>query len=175
VTKDASAPTVPPVVRRMTRDDAPACDAIVASLPYHFGDEDGRRQCARTVREQEGLVACDPGGAVIGFLTFARHFDASAEITWMAVRADRRRRGIGGALIQRLCDVLRAEGRTLLLVFTVSPSDDGPEPDDGYGATRRFYERAGFHLARDVPELWPGDTAVLLIRSLAGPSQRAPA
>jgi ribosomal protein S18 acetylase RimI-like enzyme len=154
------------VVRPLSASDAQACDGIVAGLPYHFGDEDGRRQCARAVREQAGLVACDSEGEVVGFVTFSLHFEDSAEITWMAVRADRRRRGVGGTLIEHLSGELRAGGRRLLLVFTVSPSDEGPEPEDGYGATRRFYERMGFLLARDVPELWPGDTAVLMIRAL---------
>ena len=153
-------------VRALSRSDAGACDAIVASLPYHFANADGRRDCARAVREQNGFVACDERGGVVGFLTFVRHFDASAEITWMAVHADHRRRGLGSALIDELCARLRSERRRLLLVFTVSPSDPDPEPDDGYGSTRRFYDSMGFLLARDVPELWGGDIAVLMVRPL---------
>jgi ribosomal protein S18 acetylase RimI-like enzyme len=153
-------------IRPLSPSDASACDAIVASLPYHFANAGGRRECARAVREQDGLVACDDAGAVVGFVTVARPFEASAEITWMAVHADSRRRGFGGALIDELCAQLRAERRKVVLVFTVSPSDPGPEPDDGYASTRRFYASAGFVLARDIPELWPGDTAVLMVRPL---------
>jgi ribosomal protein S18 acetylase RimI-like enzyme len=104
--------------------------------------------------------------AVVGFLTLQRHFDHAAEITWMAVHARHRRRGIGRDLIDRLCGDLVAEGRRLLLVLTVSPSDMGEEPPDGYQATRAFYQAMGFILARDLPELWPNDTAVLLVRPL---------
>jgi ribosomal protein S18 acetylase RimI-like enzyme len=97
-------------------------------------------------------------------------FDEAAEITWMAVRADRRRGGFGHALIERLTDELRAMGRRTVVVLTVSPSDPGPEPDDGYQATRAFYRSAGFILARDLPREWDGgDTAVLLVRSLGEP------
>lgn len=39
---------------------------------------------------------------MIGFLTVAHHFEAASEITWMAVHADHRDRGVGRALIRRL-------------------------------------------------------------------------
>jgi ribosomal protein S18 acetylase RimI-like enzyme len=153
-------------VRQLASDDAAACDAIVAGLPYHFGIEQGRRDCAAAVRRDPGLVAVD-GGEIVGFLTYVARFDEAAEITWMAVRADRRRGGIGHALIDRLTDELRTMGRRTLLVLTVSPSDPGPEPDDGYQSTRAFFRSTGFVLARDLPREWDGgDTAVLLVKSL---------
>jgi ribosomal protein S18 acetylase RimI-like enzyme len=94
--------------------------------------------------------------AVVGFLTLQRQFDQAAEITWMAVHARHRHHGVGRALIERLCQDLAAEGRRLLLVLTVSPSDPGEEeePPDGYQATRAFYQAMGFILARDLPNLW---------------------
>jgi ribosomal protein S18 acetylase RimI-like enzyme len=154
-------------IRALAPDDAAACDAIVAGLPYHFGQEQGRRDCAVAVRRDPGLVAVE-GSEVAGFLTYVHRFDEAAEITWMAVRADRRRRGIGHALIERLTEDLEAAGRRIVLVLTVSPSDPGPEPDDGYQSTRAFYRSAGFVLARDLPREWDGgDTAVLLVRTLA--------
>jgi ribosomal protein S18 acetylase RimI-like enzyme len=152
-------------VRPLRAEDAERCDRIVASLPYHFGQEDGRRECARAVRAQPGLVAVEDG-TLVGFLTVQHHFDHAAEITWMAVHADHRHRGVGRALVGRLCRDLAAEGRRLLLVLTVSPSDPGPEPPDGYQATRAFYRSVGFLLARDLPGLWPNDTAVLLVQPL---------
>ncbi len=154
-------------VRSLEPEDAAACDAIVAGLPYHFGQEQGVRDCAAAVRRDPGLVAVE-GREVVGFLTYVHRFDEAAEITWMAVHADRRRRGIGHELIDRLVDELEAAGRRTLLVLTVSPSDPSPEPDDGYQSTRAFYRSAGFVLARDLPREWDGgDTAVLLVRSLA--------
>jgi ribosomal protein S18 acetylase RimI-like enzyme len=153
------------LIRPLHPDDADSCDRIVASLPYHFGQEDGRRECANAVRGQPGLVAV-LDHTVVGFLTLQRHFDHAAEITWMAVHALHRHRGVGRALIDRLCGDLAAEGRRLLLVLTVSPSDPGWEPSDGYQATRAFYQAMGFILARDLPELWSSNTAVLLVRPL---------
>lgn len=147
-------------------EDADACDGIIAGLPYHFADEQGRRDCAAAVRRDPGLVAIN-GGEVVGFLTYVPRFDEAAEITWMAVRADRRRRGIGHALIDRLVEQLAGEGRRVLLVLTVSPSDPGPEPDDGYQSTRAFYRSTGFVLGRDLRGEWDADTAVLMVRALA--------
>lgn len=154
-------------VRPLVPADAPACDGIVAGLPYHFGLEEGRRMCAAAVREQDGLVAVEDG-AVVGFLTWQPRFDEAAEITWMAVRADRRRRGIGHALIDRLARDLAAAGTRILVVLTVSSSDPGSEPADGYQTTREFYRQTGFVLARDLRGEWDSDTAVLLVRSIEG-------
>jgi ribosomal protein S18 acetylase RimI-like enzyme len=153
-------------IRALRPEDADACDRIVLGLPYHFANEDGRRECAAAVRRDAGLVA-EEGGEVVGFLTYVRRFDEAAEITWMAVRSDRRRRGIGRAMIDRLVEQLIAEGRRILLVLTVSPSDPGSEPDDGYGSTRAFYRSTGFVLGRDLRGEWDADTAVVMVRTLA--------
>jgi ribosomal protein S18 acetylase RimI-like enzyme len=158
--------TVPHLlIRPLRASDAKCCNQIIASLPYRFGQEDGRQECALAVRSQPGLAAM-LDEAVVGFLTLQRHFDHAAEITWMAVHASHRHHGIGRALINRLCQDLAAEGRRLLLALTVSPSDPGWEPPDGYQATRAFCQAMGFVLARDLPGLWPKDTAVLLVRPL---------
>jgi predicted N-acetyltransferase YhbS len=106
-------------IRSLAPPDAAACDAIILGLPYHFGDPGGREECARAVRRDRGLVAV-AGGEVVGFLTVVHHFPASAEITWMAVRADRRGGGIGGQLIEHLCAALADEGCRLVLVLTLS-------------------------------------------------------
>jgi ribosomal protein S18 acetylase RimI-like enzyme len=152
-------------IRPLAPEDAEACDAIVLGLPYHFGNERGRVDCAAAVRQDEGLVAVREG-EVVGFLTIVRRFDEAAEITWMAVRSDLRRLGIGRALLARLVERLAAEGRRMLLVLTVSPSDPGPEPDEGYGSTRSFYRSNGFVLVRDLPREWESDIAVLMVRAL---------
>jgi ribosomal protein S18 acetylase RimI-like enzyme len=154
-------------LRRLAARDGEACDAIIATLPYHFGDEEGQRQCAAAVRSQQGLVAEDDG-EVVGFVTVEPRFDECAEVTWMAVRADRRRMGVGRALLDRVAADVRAKGRRFLLVLTVSPSDGPDEIPDGYQATRAFYEANGFVLARDFPGYWTSeDTPVLMVRPLS--------
>ena len=106
---------------------------------------------------------------VVGFLTVAHHFEAVSEITWMAVHARHRGQGIGRALVGRLTGRLRGEGRRLLLVLTVSSLEEEPGVADGYQRTRAFYRSVGFLPARELPDLWPGDKALLLAMPLDGP------
>jgi GNAT superfamily N-acetyltransferase len=153
-----------PRTRYLEERDAPACDEIVLGLTYHFGDEQGRRDCAAAVRFQRGLVAED-GDRVVAFLTFEPRYDDAWEITWMAVRGERRGHGIGRALLDRLAVDAVAAGKSFLLVLTLSPTEPDEIPD-GYQATRAFYRSNGFVLARDFPGYWPGDVPVLLIRAL---------
>ena len=130
----------PAMIRPLGTSDGTACDAIVASLPDWFGLEEGIRECAEAVRTQPGLVA-EVDGEVSGFLTIARPYPQTPEISWLAVHARDRRRGIGRALIAALSDQLRTHGDRLVLVKTLSDrTDPGPE----YAETRAFYLAMGF-------------------------------
>lgn len=153
-------------VRPLRPVDGPACDAVVASLPYHFGLESGREACAAAVRSQDGLAACT-GGEIAGFLTWRPWYRASREITWMAVHANRRGEGIGRALLEHLA-AESAERARYLVVTTLSEATPEPGVADGYARTRRFYERNGFEPVWD-PEGWwnDADQAVVMVRRLA--------
>ena len=155
--------TGPCSVRPLTPGDAEACDAIVASLPYHFGDANGRAACAEAVRTSAGLV-CEAGGRVAGFLTWRSWYERAVEITWMAVSAERRRQGVGGALIEALAARL-SPGARYLIVTTLAETTPEPGVADGYGGTRRFYEDHGFEPVWE-PDGWWSDRnqAVLMIR-----------
>lgn len=152
-------------VRPLTPADAPGCDAIIASLPYHFGDAGGRASCARAVRSSPGLVACS-GERPIGFLTSRSWYATSTEITWMAVHAEWRRRGIGRELLEALIVDLPGDIRHLV-VTTLSRAMPEEHLDDTYAGTRRFYQQNGFEPIWE-PEGWWSDEnqAVLMIRRL---------
>jgi GNAT superfamily N-acetyltransferase len=152
-------------IRPLTAADAGACDAIVASLPYHFGLAAGRAACARAVREQDGLVAADEGG-VAGFLTWRPWFGAAREITWMAVNAKRRGTGLGRALLDRLA-ADSAPATRYLIVATLSEAVAEPGVEDGYERSRRFYRRNGFEPVWEPAGWWNAENqAVLMIRPL---------
>jgi GNAT superfamily N-acetyltransferase len=152
-------------VRPLEPRDAPACDAIVASLPYHFGDEHGRELCAAAVREQAGLVAT-AGADPIGFVTWRPWYAAAAEITWMAVGAGERRRGVGRLLVDELAKGLPAAAR-YLVVTTLSEATPEPGVEDGYAGTRRFWKRCGFEPVWDPAGWWNDENqAVVMIRAL---------
>jgi ribosomal protein S18 acetylase RimI-like enzyme len=151
------------VIRPLAPTDAEACDAVVLTLPYHFGHEGGRAECARAVRTQSGLVAVEEG-EVVGFLTLGRHDPRSAEITWMAVRADRRRHGLGRGLIERAAADLARDGVELLSVLTMAESEPEERETDNYADTRAFYRALGFVALRELAlEGWD-DRAVILVR-----------
>lgn len=154
-------------IRRLTIEDADTCDQIILSLPYHFGYESGRQECAHAVRTSEGLVAV-VNQQVVGFLTLRRHFDTTTEITWMAVHAQHRRQGIGRALIQHLRQDLQDQGSLLLIVTTLAPSYDEGNVADGYHGTRMFYKAQGFIPACELPRFWSvdSDPALLLVMPL---------
>jgi ribosomal protein S18 acetylase RimI-like enzyme len=152
-------------IRSLTPDDADGCDAVVASLPYHFGNERGIEACATAVRREEGAIATIDG-EVAGFLTFVHHVPESAEITWMAVHADHRREGIGRSLIEHTTSTLSARGTRFVYVLTLGPSV--PEDvEDGYEGTRMFYRAVGFIPLGELDlRSWDDERALLLVRSL---------
>lgn len=156
-------------IRALAIGDAEACDGVIASLPYHFGVAEGVRAAAEAVRSEAGLVAM-VDGELAGFLTIERHFAGTAEITWMAVHANRRGQGVGAALIAWLREQLIAEGRQILLVFTAAAAEDDSRVADNYERTRRFYRSQGFIPAREFSDLWPRQPALLLIMSLSSPT-----
>ena len=61
------------------------------------------------VRSQPGLVA-ELDGSVVGFLTLARPYPTTPEISWLAVHARDRRRGIGRALIDESATAVEPTG-----------------------------------------------------------------
>ena len=142
-----------------------ACDAVIASLPYFFGDPDGVRDCARDVRSQGGFVAT-AGDGIVGFITLLDHNDESAEITWMAVHAEHRRNGIGHRLMDAVVDDAKSRGVRMLCVLTLGPSVP-EEPGDNYEGTRAFYRANGFVPLRELQlSTWNDSHALMLARAL---------
>jgi ribosomal protein S18 acetylase RimI-like enzyme len=161
VAVDTPAYREPVEIRPLAPTDAEVCDAIVAGLPAWFGSDRGIRDCAEAVRSQDGLVAV-ADAEVVGFLTWEGRQPGVAEITWMAVRSDTRRRGVGRALLSLLAARLRDEGVTRLDVKTLSDRDPYPP----YAETRAFYAANGFTKVAELDIWGPENPAVLLSRLL---------
>ena len=60
-------------------------------------------------------------------------------------------------------------------MLTVSSLEEEPGMVDGYQRTRAFYQAVGFLPARELPDLWLGDKALLLAMPLdaARPGEEA--
>jgi GNAT superfamily N-acetyltransferase len=157
----------PLTIRPLEPADAPQCDAIVASLPYHFGDEQGREMCAAAVRRQAGLIAAK-GGPPVAFVTWRPWYAAAIEITWMAVHAGERRNGIGRALVEALIGKSQPAMR-YAVVTTLSEATPEPGVEDGYAGTRAFWQRCGFEPLWEPAGWWNEvNQAVVMIRPLNG-------
>lgn len=157
-------------IRPLEPRDAPACDAIVASLPYHFGDDHGIELCAAAVREQTGLVAtvadAPVADAPVAFVTWRHWYGTAAEITWMAVRAGERRTGIGRMLVEAFFAGLGHDVR-YAVVTTLSEATPEPDVDDGYAGTRAFWRRCGFEPVLDPAGWWNDENqAVVMVQQL---------
>jgi GNAT superfamily N-acetyltransferase len=146
--------------------DAAGCDAVIRSLPYFFGDEDGIRACAEAVQTQTGWVARD-GDEVVGFATTALASRRCQEITWLAVRAERRRSGVGRLLVEQVAAAAAAAGAPLLCALTLGPSVDETGVEDGYEGTRKFWARVGFLPVKELSlRTWNDEFALLMVRVL---------
>ena len=154
-------------VRPLAAEDLGACQAIVRGLPDYF-TSDVPANVARDAGLHGGWVITD-GAAVAGFALVERRSTGVAEVLWMAVRADRRRRGLGSTLLNEVLATLERAGVKLVEVKTLDASA-GYAP---YVATRAFWQRHGFVHVDTIDPLpgWPpGNPAAILVCAL-GPTR----
>jgi len=152
-------------------EQAPATvDRLLRSLPQWFGIDSAIAEYVVRAHELPTYLAWPaPGLAVpdlepqpVGVLLAVRHFPESAEIHLMAVEPAMRRRGIGQALVEAVEADLVADGVELLQVKTLGPS----LPDAGYSQTRKFYVHMGFRPLEEIPDLWPGNPCLIMVKAL---------
>lgn len=100
--------------------------------------------------ERALLVAEDAAGAIVGsvqlVLAQPENQPHRADVAKMLVHRRARRRGLGGRLVQAIERVARDEGKTLLVLDTVTG-----------GAAERLYARLGWERCGVIPDyaLWP--------------------
>jgi len=123
-----------PVPRAATAADLPSWLDLAREVEPLFGPmPDFRTHALRAIDRGTALVAAD-GRTVLGGVLLSRD-DRPHHITWLAVRARSRRRGIGAALLDAILDRW-PDGE--ISVVTFGPGHAGGEP------ARRFYARYGF-------------------------------
>jgi ribosomal protein S18 acetylase RimI-like enzyme len=148
------------LVRPLVSSDVEGCLRVIASLPRFFGAADpGGSRDKEALRSDGGLVAVSPGGEVIGFVTWRRHLEGAAEISWMAVHASLRGRGIGTAMLRRLESLLVAARYRSVSLLTSASSHT-------YQPTRAFWLAKGFTPVLTLDNLWETDVAVVYTKLL---------
>jgi len=137
-------PLDPAEVRIEQGADPAATERILRALPEWFGLEQSLLDYVEAAKRLPGHLA-RLGDDVVGVLLVQRHFPAAAEIHLMAEAE------------------LAADGVWLLQVKTLGPSD----PDPSYRGTRGFYAAMGFAPLEELPDLWPGNPCLILVKTLA--------
>jgi GNAT superfamily N-acetyltransferase len=138
------------------------CAVVLGRLPGWFGFEATNREYIASLGRLPAFVA-RLNGATVGFIGLEHHTPAASEILVLAVTPELHRHGIGAALMRRAEDYLRDDGRRMVHVKTLGPSD----PDAGYARTRRFYEALGYIPLFETTALWgPDQPALILVKAL---------
>jgi ribosomal protein S18 acetylase RimI-like enzyme len=127
-------------------------------LPEWFGIEAARRRYIEALPTYESYAA-ESEGEVVGFISLCHHFPHASEIEVIAVDKKQHRRGAGRALVERAQAALRSRGVEYLSVKTLGPS----HPDEGYAATRAFYEALGFRPLEETTAIWGEENPCLLM------------
>ncbi len=162
-------PSSPDPIRPLAAGEGPACEAILRSLPEWFGIEESIREYARDVETMETVVAAD-GDEITGFLTLRHHSPHSAEIQVMGVRPDRRRSGVGRALVDHAKRLLEKRSVRLFQVKTLGPSRES----ESYAGTRAFYERLGFAPLEENGLWGDANPCLIMVMPLGGANPASP-
>jgi GNAT superfamily N-acetyltransferase len=151
-------------IRRASPDHAEACMAIALDLRDFFND-DAMERMPRDLLDHRVYVAEEDGG-VQGFITLLMRNADVAEVSWLAVRRDLWRKGIGSGLVSTAEEGLRREGLTVLEVKTLADTVDYPP----YEGTRAFYKALGFvHLETvdPYPGVAPGNPIAIYVKPIS--------
>jgi ribosomal protein S18 acetylase RimI-like enzyme len=159
---------LPAVLIIRDRFDPAAVERLLRSLPEWFGIEQAIRDYVRDAQTMPTYLAMladeqPEHPQPIAAMLATRHFPESAEIHLMAVAPGHHRRGIGRALLRELERDLVAEGVGMLQVKTLGPS----HPDRHYALTRAFYTAMGFLPLQELPNIWPGNPCLIMVKPLA--------
>ncbi len=129
---------------------------IIATLPQWFGIPESNTHYIEGIKTKETFGAFDKGQAM-GLVALRYHFKTTAELWWLGVRASRRRKGVGAALLRLAKTRARDRGCNMMAVMTLSPRS----PDATYAETRAFYRSRGFvpfveftEEGHDHPMMW---------------------
>lgn len=139
-------------------NDPEAARRILSALPDWFGIPSANAHYVRAAAEKVSYLA-QIDGATVGVALVDRHFPQTAEIHLIAVTPEHHGAGVGSALVAAIEADTLADGVRLLEVKTVGAS----YTDEGYAATRGFYQARGFLPLEEMTGLdWDGPTVIMV-------------
>ena len=134
-------------LRKGRKEDIDECISIAEELNNYF-EETGLSVMDSDLGKHEFIVAEDDGN-IVGFLVYDEKNEYVVEISWMAVRYEKRRKGIGSSLLKELEELM--QDKKVIMVKTLARK----EKYEPYEHTRRFYENKGFFLLETI-DPYPG-------------------
>lgn len=137
------------------------CAAITETIPDWFGIDEANAMYRSEIVDKDVFASFD-GETAIGALAIHYHFDTTAEIWWMGVRASSHRQGIGSKLMDMAFERARVKLCKYLVLNTLSPKSR----DLGYSATRDFYLSRGFRPLVNFNQSEQLNPMMWMIRSL---------
>ncbi|MGE5473996.1 MAG: GNAT family N-acetyltransferase [Ignavibacteriales bacterium] len=143
------------------KKDIDKCLDIMKSLPEFF-NQHGLELFQEDVLVDE-LITIEEDGILYGFVTLKDKFENASEISWMAVKKELQRKGIGSRLILESIKNAQQSGKKILMVKTLAETIEY-EP---YNKTRAFYEKNGFlplEIIKDYPEWGPEHDCKIYIK-----------
>lgn len=108
------------------------------------------------------FLLLEQDGRLLGYTCYGEipGTTGSFDLYWIVVAPDRQGQGLGQQLLAATETAVRDGGGRLLYAETSARAQ--------YAPTRRFYERAAFHAAAQLPDYYaPGDGKVIYAKALA--------
>ncbi|NJE47482.1 N-acetyltransferase [Thermococcus sp. GR7] len=154
-------------IRLLSRaDERTDCLQIAKGLPEWF-NEAGLKAMERDLQRETTFVAVEKD-QVLGFITVKPLNEKALEILWMAVKREKREKGIGSELLAFIEGWALEKGFEVLVVKTSGDLFHKP-----YDETRKFYEKRGFvRVALIDPYHEWGEPALIYVKCLKGKEER---
>lgn len=127
---------------------------ILAGLKEHWGTLDPTKNpdlndIAQTYANATFLVAWD-GDKIIGTGALVTRANGTAEIVRMSVAANQRRKGIGGQILQELCEQAKRNGYKHLVLETTETWTEVIEFYQQFGFQITHYQNGDVYFALDL-------------------------
>lgn len=113
------------------------------------------------VASEYSILVAEVEGQVAGYVCYGPTplTEGTWDIYWIATARERRRQGIGRALMDAAEEEIRKTGGRLSVVETSS--------QESYETTRRFYASIGYPTISVIPDFYtPGDDKLTLVKRL---------
>lgn len=124
---------------------------IAKDLPDFF-DKAGLISLEKNLEQQE-LYGAFTGASMVGFIILRKADIASLEISWLAVRSNSQRQGMGSKLVKDSLNIFSTKGYKICYVKTLAETVE----NIGYAKTRAFYKKLGFYTL-EIINPYPGWT-----------------